>query len=86
LVLNQWFVLAVTQTTSGVISYYFNGQPAGTNTGQTFSQWISNSNENVAAGDNYWLGDIPVVAIYGQALTADQIQQDYNSLRGRYGL
>jgi len=83
---NQWFSAAVTQTTSGVVSYYFNGQPVGTNTGITFSQWVSNSNENVAAGDNYWYGDIPIVAVYGRALTADQIQQNYNSIKGRYGL
>jgi Concanavalin A-like lectin/glucanases superfamily len=82
---NQWFSVAVTQTTGGLVSYYLNGQPVGTNTGQTFSQWVSNGNENVAYGDNYWYGDIPVVAVYGRALTSDQILQDYNSLRGRYG-
>jgi len=82
---NQWFVAAVTQTAS-LITYYLNGQPVGTNTGQTLSQWSSNGNENVAYGDNYWYGDIPVVAVYGRALTSDQIQQNYNSLRGRYGL
>jgi Concanavalin A-like lectin/glucanases superfamily len=83
---NQWFCATVTQTTGGLVSYYLNGQPVGTNTGVTFSQWVSNGNENVAYGDNYWYGDIPVVAVYGRALTADQVQQDYNSLRGRYGL
>jgi len=81
---NQWFVAAVTQTTGGLVTYYLNGQPVGTNS-IAFSQWVSNGNENVAYGDNYWYGDIPVVAVYGRALTADQIQQDYNSLKGRYG-
>jgi hypothetical protein len=84
LVLNQWFVVAVTQDATGAVTYYFNGQPVGTGSG-TLSQWVSNGNENVAYGDNYWNGDIPVVAVYGRALTADQIQQDYNSLKGRYG-
>jgi hypothetical protein len=83
---NQWFVATVTQTTGGLVSYYLNGQPVGTTTGQTFAQWVTNGGENVAYGDNYWYGDIPVVAVYGRALTADQIQQDYNSLKGRYGL
>jgi hypothetical protein len=83
---NQWFVAAVTQTTGGLVSYYFNGQPVGTNTGITFIQYAANGGEFVALGDNYWYGDIGVCAVYGQALTADQIQQNYNALRGRYGL
>jgi len=85
LVLNQWFVVAVTQDATGAVTYYFNGQPVGTGSG-TLNQWVSNGNENVAYGDNYWYGDIPVCAVYGRALTGDQIQQDYNSLKGRYGL
>jgi hypothetical protein len=83
---NQWFVAAVTQNTDGLVSYYFNGQPAGTNTGVGFIQYAANGGEYVALGDNYWYGDIGVCAVYGSALTADQIQQNYNALRGRYGL
>ena len=83
---NQWFVGAVTQTTGGLVTYYFNGQPAGTNTGITFAQYASNGGEFIALGDNYWYGDIGVCAVYGQALSADQIQQNYNALKGRYGL
>ena len=83
---NQWFVAAVTQTTGGLVSYYFNGQPAGTNIGQTFIQYAANNGEYVALCDNYWYGDIGVCAVYGQALTADQIQQNYNALKSRYGV
>lgn len=83
---NQWFIAAVTQTTGGLVSYYLNGQPAGTNTGIGFIQYAANGGEFVALTDNYWYGDIGVCAVYGQALTADQIQQNYNALRARYGL
>ena len=83
---NQWFVGAVTQTTGGLVTYYFNGQSAGTNTGITFAQYASNGGEFIALGDNYWYGDIGVCAVYGQALTSDQILQNYNALKGRYGL
>ena len=83
---NQWFVLAVTHTTGGLVSYYFNGQPAGTNTGQTFIQYGSNNGEYVALCDNYWYGDIGVCAVYGRALSADEIQQNFNALRSRYGV
>jgi len=83
---NQWFILAVTHTTGGLVSYYVNGVAAGTNTGVTFSQWVSNGNENVGVGDNYWYGDIPLVAVYGRALSAAEILQNYNAVKARYGL
>ena len=84
---NQWIVVAATQTTSGVVTYYVNGQQIGTpDTGVTFYQFINSGIEAVARSDNYWRGDIGAVAIYGQALNATQIQQNFNALRGRYGL
>ena len=83
---NQWFVAAVTQNVSGLVSYYFNGQPAGTNTGQTFIQYGSNNGEYVALCDNYWYGDISVCAVYGRALSSDEIKQNFSALKGRYGL
>jgi len=84
LTLGQWFVVAVTQTTGGLVSYYFNGQPVGTNSGITFSQWVTNGGEDVAYGDNYWYGDIGVVSAYGRALNASEIQQNYNAVIGQY--
>jgi hypothetical protein len=84
---NEWIVVAVTQTIGGVLTYYVNGQQIGTPaTGVTFSQFINSGIEAVARSDNYWRGDIGSVAIYGQALNAIQIQQNFNALRGRYGL
>jgi hypothetical protein len=82
----QWLVIAVTQTTGGLVTYYVNGQAVGTNTGITFAQYASNSGEFVALGDNYWYGDIGVTAVYGRALSADEIQQNYNAYRATYGL
>jgi hypothetical protein len=83
---NQWFIVAVTQATGGLVSYYFNGQPIGTNTGQTFIQYAANNGEYVALGDNYWYGDIGMCAVYGRALSSGEIQQNFNALKTRYGL
>jgi hypothetical protein len=78
---NEWIVIAVTQTTSGVLTYYVNGQQIGTPaTGVTFSQYIGGASDAVARADNYWSGDMGVCAIYGRALTADEIKQNYNAL------
>lgn len=82
----QWFIIAVTQSLDGTVSYYFNGKLVSTNTGTTFSQWSSNGNENIGAGDNYWLGDIALCAVYGRCLSANEIQQNYNAISHRYDL
>ena len=84
---NQWIIIAVTQTISGVLTYYVNGQQIGTAiTGVTFSQYINGSADAVAQADNLWRGDMGVCAIYGRALNADQIKQNYNALAIDYGL
>jgi hypothetical protein len=78
---NEWIVVAVTQTTSGILTYYVNGQQIGTpETGVTFSQYIGGASDAVARADNYWSGDMGVCAIYGRALSADEIKQNYNAL------
>ena len=82
---NEWVVIAVTQTISGILTYYVNGQQIGTpNTGITFSQFINSGIEAVARSDNYWYGDIGVVAIYGSALSNSEIQQSYNTIAAKY--
>jgi hypothetical protein len=36
---------------------------------------------------NYWYkGKMSQVSIYNRALTAEEVQQNYNALKGRYGL
>jgi glycogen synthase len=80
----QWFVIAVTHTTGGLVSYYLNGVPVGTNTGVTFAQYASNNGEFIAIGDNYWYGDINTCAVYGRALSRDEIQQNYNAISAQY--
>lgn len=84
LVANQWFIMAVTHTTGGTLTYYLNGQVVNTNTGITFNQYGTNAGEFVGAGDNYWYGDIGTVSIYGRALSAVEILQSYNTLSAKY--
>jgi hypothetical protein len=80
----QWYTVAVTHTTSGLVTYYVNGQAAGTNTGITFNQYLSSSTENIGRTDNNWYGDIGVTAVYGRALSAGEIQQTYNTIAASY--
>lgn len=84
---NQWIVVAITQTIGGVLTYYVNGQQLGTpQTGKTFSQYLNGGTEAVARADNFWRGDMGVCSVYKRALHLDEIQQNFNALRTRYGL
>jgi hypothetical protein len=80
-----WFTIAVTQNTSGLITWYLNGVAIGT-LSSTFSQYVTDTYEQVGASDNDWLGPISVVTVYGSALTAQQVANNHNAIRGRYGL
>jgi hypothetical protein len=83
----QWGIFTVTQTNGGLVTYYHNGQAVGTNTGITFGQWSAGGSfESIGVADNYWLGDISVCAVYGRTLSSDEISQNFQSLRTRYGL
>jgi hypothetical protein len=84
---NEWVVVAVTQTTDGVLTYYVNGQQIGTPaTGVTFSQFINSGTEAVARADNFWRGDMGVCAVYGRALNPSEILQNYNALAAQLGM
>ena len=51
-----------------------------------FSQWFNVSTEAIASSDNYWYGDIAICAIYGRTLSSNEINQNFNALRSRYGI
>jgi len=85
--LNTWqnFVLSHLGT-SAIL--YKNGFSVGTINGQTLPSvpnqplYIGNRN----ALDRTFQGSISQVSIYNKALTANEIKQNFNALRGRYGL
>jgi hypothetical protein len=81
--LNSWFIGAVTETTGGSVSYYLNGLPAGT-ASHTFFQYVSGTTEYLGRGDNFWNGDIAYWMVYKRTLTPQEIQQNYNALKGRF--
>lgn len=81
----NWFTCGVTHTTGGLVTYYFNGQPLGTNN-FTFNQYLSTTYEQLGASDNYWYGPISVAGIYKVALSSDQMLRNHNAVKTRYGL
>jgi len=73
-----WFTAALTHTTGGLVTYYYNGTAAGTDT-QTFSQYNAGSTENVGKSDNFWYGRLSVIAVYKTALSASEILGNHRS-------
>jgi hypothetical protein len=76
-------------TTNRTIKYYRNGNLITTATGSTSPTfaWTTLIFGNINAGSAGWYsGKISTIKIYNRALTASEIQQNYNALKSRYGL
>ena len=69
----------------GGLSAYINGSLLNTAAGNTIS-----ANKDVYFGnwDTSWASfcEIGAIKVYSRALTAAEIQQNFNALRGRYGI
>jgi len=96
---NNWHFVQVTKTSQGVVTYYFNGVQLLQLTGRT-SQLRTTSLTSTIYGTNwmvgsaFWIdgsyrnfeGSIGFNRFYNRALTAQEIQQNYNATKGRFGL
>ena len=84
----QWKFISCQRTGSTSAEVYVNGisvassssMPSGTSNGQQ----IDIGRIDIAG--RYSAGNIAQVSIYNRALTAQEIQQNYNATRGRYGV
>jgi hypothetical protein len=83
--ITTWFTVAVSQNSSGLISWYFNGTLVNT-LASTLTSFASDQYLEVGASDNFWTGPISVVGVYSRGLTATEIASNHNSIRGRYGI
>ncbi len=80
---NTWgHVVGVLDTTS--IRLYLNGKEIGTATTRTINP-NANNNPLYISGPTYCLnGKIAISRIYNRALSASEVQQNFNALRGRF--
>jgi hypothetical protein len=84
--LNTWFnVVGVYNGTTA--SMYLNGILVSGPTAKTWNATTSSSQiGRQVNGNEYWDGNISQVMIYNKALSTTEIQQNFNALRGRFGL
>ena len=83
---NQVWTNTVVTRTSGTIKMYTNGVSVGSiSDSSNFSSTGPLKIGLNRGGSNYWSGEISNVRIYkGKGLTAAEVQQNYNALKGRY--
>ena len=82
---NQWVYVALSKPAgSSSASYYVNGIFAATGSAYT-TPAVTPSWFNRLAGQT-WKGYCSNIQVYNTALTADQVLQNFNALRGRFGV
>jgi hypothetical protein len=88
---NTWYCVAITRS-GELISTYLNGvvviNQASNPNGfvNAMSNVVLGRGFHLGGGERYFSGRISDVNIYNSALTATQIQQNFNALKGRFGI
>jgi hypothetical protein len=85
--LNQWWIGAVTFSTSTGWVLYLNGQQVDTDA--STSTFTGGNTVRIAAytnAANLFDGNIAIAMVYNRVLLATEILQNYNATKGRYGL
>lgn len=86
---NTWYNLSMTYDSNYLTRVYINGSlsqsESASNPGGFFNQFNIGSYYN-GGYTAYINAQIPVVQVYNRALSATEITQNFNALRGRYGI
>ena len=86
---NVWTNVAFVWNSSGTFRLYINGVVRTATTSRIGTAGTTVNNLSVAADSsvtNFWPGNISDVMIYNATLTDDQIAQNFQALRGRFGV
>jgi len=84
---NTWYYVGFTIVNGGTLTFYKNGVADGTSSSVSRTPQSSNLQIGDDRGVQYGLvGRIPQVSIYNRALSATEIQQNFNSVRSRFGI
>lgn len=89
--LNTWIYLSITKQ-ANVYSIYINDKLENTNTTDSLNDTSGMSSIHIGyspdndAYDRTYYGDMSNIAIYERALTENEIVNNYNILKGRFGL
>jgi hypothetical protein len=83
------FICVTRDQATNVTKWYKNSVLGATSTAAGYTT-TNNGSRPITIGIGYtgvrFIGNIYNVAVYNRALTADEVAQNFNALRGRYGL
>jgi hypothetical protein len=65
-------------------SLYWEGNTSGSASNLNVGNFASGLGRKISSNSEYFIGNIAQVSIYNRALTASEIQQNYNALKSRY--
>jgi hypothetical protein len=84
--LNQWYYITITQE-DYLNKIYIDGSLVNTQTTSfPLHSGFYVKREIGTYNDRYFLGMIPIVQVYNRALSADEVLQNFNAQKGRFGL
>jgi hypothetical protein len=82
----QWYIFAITQSSSnGAHNYYVNGSLVSTNP-STWYGYGANSTEYLGRADNFWKGRIGYWYVYSKGFSSSEIKTHYDLTKGRFGI
>jgi hypothetical protein len=84
--LNSWYYIAGTSSSNNHTLYLNNIVRATSTTGITFYSSTDPYKVGYSNIHTYHIGNVSNCRTYNRALTAQEIQQNFNALKGRYGL
>jgi hypothetical protein len=87
MVLGNWYFCTVSFDSVSGYKLYLNGVVETTSSNTV--QFIGSSNDTYVgayAGGNFYNGNISCAIVYNRALTDAEVLQNFNALRGRYGI
>jgi hypothetical protein len=87
--LNEWCLSAIVITSTQRTAYLKgNNFDSSSTSARTHAEISGNFRFNTAdtTANRYPIIDISIASIYNRALTAQEVQQNFNAMRGRYGI
>ena len=86
---NTWYQIGFTLVNGGTLTFYKNGATDGTSASVSRtpgSSTLQVSDDRISGVGFSIFGRIPQITIYSKALSASEVTQNFDALRGRYGL
>lgn len=82
-------IIYASSTNQSTVTFYINGNLIGTNTANTpngANDAPFNLGRDNGPATGYWNGSISSIQLYNRTLSASDVSQNFNAMRGRFGL